>query len=139
MLTAILLAAGSSKRLGTPKQLLPLGSYNVLECTLQNLLNTSIDQIYIILGYQAKIIKSSLSNYLTHPKLTCLINPNYEQGMGNSLAFGVQNLPSEVNTILIMLGDRPLVSSTLIDTIITNHLSHNNITCPTYKKQLKWR
>jgi molybdenum cofactor cytidylyltransferase len=59
MLSAILLAAGESKRMGEPKQLMPFGQSTLLEQAINNLMNSAVDEIIVVLGYKAEeVIKT---------------------------------------------------------------------------------
>lgn len=59
MLSAILLAAGESKRMGKPKQLTPFGQSTLLEQAINNLMNSAVDEIIVVLGYKAEeVIKT---------------------------------------------------------------------------------
>ena len=56
MISAILLAAGESKRMGRPKLLLKWGSYTIIEKSVDTLLASQIDELIVVLGYQAQAI-----------------------------------------------------------------------------------
>jgi molybdenum cofactor cytidylyltransferase len=59
MLSAILLAVGESKRMGEPKQLMPFGQSTLLEQAINNLMNSAVDEIIVVLGYKAEeVIKT---------------------------------------------------------------------------------
>ena len=80
--TAILLAAGSSRRMGQPKQLLPLHQTTLLNQTLHNLQQAHLNQLILVLGANAEAIQQQLP---TAPNLTICHNPNHAEGMASSL------------------------------------------------------
>ena len=50
----VVLAAGKSKRMGKPKLLLPLGQGTILEQTIDNFLNSKVNEVIVVVGYRAK-------------------------------------------------------------------------------------
>ncbi len=142
---AIILAAGSSSRMnaGRHKLLLPLGGRSVLAHVIETTLASQAKPIILILGYQANQIRAQIAKYITHPMLTLIENPNYLQGMSTSLQIGLQTLISNKNhtqrsshspdSALIILGDQPLVTTHIIDTLITTkHITGKHIIAPLY-------
>ena len=60
MISAILLAAGEAKRMGKPKQLMPLGEKSILEHSLDNLLASRVNEIIVVVGCEAdKVTKKA--------------------------------------------------------------------------------
>ena len=53
-ISAIILAAGESKRMGKPKQLMPLRQKTILEQTIDNFLNSKVSEIVVVVGYRAE-------------------------------------------------------------------------------------
>ena len=103
----LLLAAGTSRRMGTPKQLLSWGSKKLIEFQIETILPTT-DTLLIILGAYADQIKPHLTPYPVHYK----IFDQWEKGMGASLAYGIQELQKKIPSaegVLISLIDQPLV------------------------------
>ena len=85
MISAILLAAGESRRMGRPKQLLEWQGKALLLHVLENLINSSADEIILVLGHEAEQIRKRLPEF----QIKIVINPNYERGMASSLRQGV--------------------------------------------------
>src|SRR4030042_477021 len=77
MISAILLAAGESKRMGKPKQLMPWGKSTILVQAIDNLKSSTVDEIIVVLGYKAEEIEKTIT---TKP-VKIAINPDYKQGM----------------------------------------------------------
>ncbi len=126
---AIILAAGSSSRMGAGrhKLLLPLACRPVLVHVIDATLASQARPIIIVLGYQAKEVRAHLASYLEHLNIIITENPDYQQGMSTSMHMGLRTLManedsssiSRVDSALIMLGDQPLITPQMIDTLIT--------------------
>ena len=118
---AILLAAGRSSRMGQGqhKLLLPLGGRPVLAHVVETVLASQARPLVVVLGYQAEQVRTILTPYKS--KLTIIDNPDYQQGMSTSLRRGIETLMSlhpTVNGALIVLGDQPLMTSHILDSMI---------------------
>jgi molybdenum cofactor cytidylyltransferase len=128
---AIILAAGSSSRMagGRHKLLLPLDDRPVLAHVIDATLASQAHPIIVVLGHQSDQVRSQIKHYIIHHDITCIENTHYLQGMSTSLRIGIQTLltggyrkgilPYRVDSALIMLGDQPLITSRVIDTLIT--------------------
>ncbi|AHW61273.1 molybdenum cofactor cytidylyltransferase [Draconibacterium orientale] len=114
----VLLAAGASSRMGRPKPLLPWGEKTLIEHQL-NILSETGSSVLVVLGKQAENIIPLLNDLPV--KFT--INENWEQGMGTSIAAGVnfvkQQFP-DCNGVLITLIDQPLITTSHLTTLLTN-------------------
>lgn len=102
---ALILAAGYSRRMGTLKPLLPLGSKLVIEHILYTVAEADIAQVTVILGYQAERIIPVLERYAVN----WIINENFSTGMYGSIQTGVRALAPELHGFLLWPGDLPLV------------------------------
>ena len=117
MIYAIVLAAGESRRMGTPKQLLPFGGKTVLQAVVDRLLHSRADGILVVLGCRADEISASLADR----PVRFALNPAYAQGMLSSVQAGVAALPADATAALICLGDQPLVDPAVVDRLIEAH------------------
>ncbi len=140
---AIILAAGSSSRMGAGrhKLLLPLAGRPVLVHVIDATLASQASPIIIVLGHQAKRVYAHLSPYVEYPHITIVENPDYLQGMSTSMHMGLRRLmaneqtssTSMVDSALIMLGDQPLITPQMIDTLIaTRRIMGLRIVAPLY-------
>ena len=129
-ISGILLAAGESKRMGSPKQLLPLGGKTVIEHGVHNLLQSDIAELIVVLGAEASRIEALLAG---RPVKT-VFNPLFDQGMGSSVAAGIKSLGQGVDGVLLALADQPLVPAQVVDLLIRSFKSSGKgIVLPTWK------
>ncbi len=120
----LILAAGASRRMGQPKQLLPWGNSTLLQHAIRHAKGLDINKIGVVLGAYAQKIQKSLSKY----KVELLMNPNWEDGLGSSLAYGIKNLVNTEQTldgILVMLGDQPLIDTSYLNRLMEAFASEN--------------
>jgi len=104
----LLLAAGASKRMGSPKQLLEWGDETLIEYQIMTLLSTDYP-LSVVLGANAEEIIRVINSL----PIEIYKNEEWEQGMGASIAFGVRQLleiDSSIDGILISLIDQPLLT-----------------------------
>lgn len=112
-IAALVLAAGESARLGTPKQLLQWQGVTLLQKTIHEIQNIyltvpHIIDITVVLGAFHEQILPTLSTYTIHS----VYNTQWQKGMGESLRFGVESIlqHSQPDYLLIALCDQPLVT-----------------------------
>jgi molybdenum cofactor cytidylyltransferase len=130
MLSAIILAAGESKRMGKPKQLMPLGKSTLLEQAIDNLLNSSVDETIVVLGHKAEAITKKIAS----KPVKIVINPDYQQGMSTSIVAGLIMVDPRSRAVMLALGDQPLVTSHTINQLIEAFIKQNKgIAVPTYR------
>lgn len=101
-LAAVLLAAGSSRRLGQPKQLVKLDGETLVRRTARLLSELGAAPIVVVTGYLAAKVAAELHGL----PLTVVSNSAWNLGMGGSIACGVQNIPEDVDGVLLMVCDQ---------------------------------
>lgn len=119
----ILLAAGGSKRMGQPKQLLPWENSTLIEYQIKKLLQTG-NPLIIVLGSSAKEIISVIEKY----QVKIASNTNWETGMGSSVATGMQKVIEEFPSakgVLFSLIDQPLIMLEHIQKMLVSFNSGN--------------
>lgn len=121
-LAAIVLAAGESTRMGSNKLLLPWRDTTVLGQTLANVGATTIRTVIVVTGKNPEPIAALATN----AGFQAVHNPDYANGMLSSVQAAVRYLPSEVQAVLIILGDQPMVSPTVIEALVDayRHTDH---------------
>lgn len=132
MIWAIVLAAGESRRMGTPKLLLPFGEMSMIEMVVKTLLRSKTDKILVVLGSDREKIMALLKD----KKVDIAINRRYREGMLSSIQTGFQALPQETEAALVCLGDQPSIPASVIDQMIVRYKKEkNSIILPVYEKR----
>ncbi len=112
--SAILLGAGESKRMGKDKLSLPWRGKTVFEHCLQTLLRSKVKEVIAA-------VRNSRRTVISHVKdrrLRVIINPHYKKGMSTSIRRGLQVIDPRSQGILIALGDQPRIRTRTIDALI---------------------
>ena len=127
MISAIVLAAGKSERMGRPKALLPLRGRTFLENILAAISDSSVEDTCVVVGHHRSEIEPHIE-----PPARIVFNANYEQGMITSLQAGIRSLPSRTSGALLCLVDHPLVDSETIELLVPN-VRPDRIILPTFE------
>ena len=106
---AIILAAGTSSRMGKPKQLLTLRDQTILEHVIQRTLNEDFSEIITVIGHEAKTIKKMIP--VDHKRFRWVVNEAYLTGQGSSLKVAIENLQKHHSHIMVFLGDLPFITA----------------------------
>ncbi len=131
--SAVVLAAGTSTRMGRPKQLLPLGGTTVLAHTIENIRSAGLDEIVLVLGASAEAIRQQLPQALIE-NLKIVVNHAYRQGMASSLREGLSHVDPRSDAALILLGDQPFIQPQTLRQIMDGHRgSRAQIVIPSYQ------
>jgi molybdenum cofactor cytidylyltransferase len=130
MISAIVLAAGESKRMGEMKQLLPWKGKTVIEAVIDNLLSSKLDEIIVVLGYN----REKITGFIKDKNVKIAFNENYKDGMFLSIKAGLSLLSDKCRSFMIVLGDQPHIKSDTIDIVIDEFLRGNKgILSPIFK------
>jgi molybdenum cofactor cytidylyltransferase len=130
MLTAIILAGGASRRMGTPKALLPHEGRTFLEHLMQVTEHPRIGVRRVVLGAGAQGIVESIS---LQPE-EIVVNDQWEKGQLSSLHAALRSLPPGTDGMLVSLIDHPLISRGLVHDLIERfYSSRAPIVLPVYK------
>ncbi len=112
---AIVLAAGLSSRMKSPKLLLPWGTKTVIEQVVGVVLNAGVSQIVVVTGKW----HVEIERLLTGLPVQVLFNPRYEQAeMIDSILLGLDALDGDIEAGLIVLGDQPQLRSDVIERVL---------------------
>lgn len=116
----IILAAGTSTRLGSPKQLLVYSGATLLQHSVEVAQTADADPVVVILGANADLIKSEIKN----TKANAVVNPEWKEGMASTIRFGLQTLLKlnpEVDAVVMMVADQPFVTAELLNNLMEVH------------------
>jgi molybdenum cofactor cytidylyltransferase len=115
----ILLAAGESKRLGRPKQLLKFAGKTFLQHGLKTAHASIASPIVTVLGANADVLKNKIADD-TH----VVINANWNEGMASSIRAGVKailEIDPSVDGVILMVCDQPYVDCIVLNNLIAAH------------------
>jgi molybdenum cofactor cytidylyltransferase len=110
----IVLAGGASRRMGRPKQLLPVGGRPLLEGVVASACASRLDEVVVVLGASAGAILGQVAM----GRARAVINPDHERGMSSSLRVGLAAMGPEVERAVVVLGDQPAISGALLDELL---------------------
>ncbi len=113
-ISALVLAAGQSTRMGRPKPLVRLGDRALLEWVLEALRGARVNETIVVLGADADRVRAALPV----DRVRVVVNAAYPEGMSTSLRAGVGALSPEARAFLVVLGDAPFVRTSTIDALI---------------------
>ncbi|MCP3898488.1 MAG: molybdenum cofactor cytidylyltransferase [Desulfobacteraceae bacterium] len=114
----IILAAGSSSRMGSVKQLLPFRDKTLLDHVIDNAQKSLLDEVVLVLGHCSDKIIQSLDLQDASSRLKIVINNEYEKGQSSSLKKGLENISTNCDGAMFLLGDQPLVTDTIINELL---------------------
>jgi molybdenum cofactor cytidylyltransferase len=114
IVTGLVLAAGSSSRLGQPKQLLPFRGTTLLGATLDVAHQCDFDQLLVTLGGAAADVQAAVD----FGDAEVVDNPDFSSGCGSSISAAIARVDSASEGIVLMLGDQPGVSAETVRRLI---------------------
>lgn len=128
--SAILLAAGESTRMGKQKLLLPLGNMTMVEQSLENLLNSRVKEVIVVLGCNA----DEITPVIEKKNIRLVINQDFRLGMSSSIKAGISEISKDTEGVMIALADQPLIPPEIIDILIESFSGdERGIVLPVFK------
>lgn len=113
-ISAIILAAGYSSRMGDYKPLMRLGPYRAVEHAVRCFLQAGVCDIRVVVGFRAE----ELIEVVESLGARAVFNPNFEQGMYSSVQAGVRTLEQDVQAFFVLPVDQPLISYNTVEKIL---------------------
>jgi molybdenum cofactor cytidylyltransferase len=117
---AVILAAGASSRMGTPKQLLEYGGRTLVRRAALAAHEAGCNPVVVVTGAHGEELKEELHGL----NLRAANNPEWESGMGSSIRAGIQAVVKandKITALVLMLCDQPFVTSDVLRGLITAH------------------
>ena len=132
-IAALVLAAGTSSRMGSNKLLADLNGVPMIAATVQRISASAVESVYVVTGHQAEEITATLIGHKVHT----LHNANFADGLATSLRLGVAALKESYDAILVCLGDMPLIDPRDINRMIAgfNPTEHRSIVVPVHERR----
>jgi molybdenum cofactor cytidylyltransferase len=104
VISGIVLAGGTSSRLGQPKQLMELGGRPVLQHVLEAAAAAGLDELVVVLGHRAEDVAAALT---LPPAARTVVNPDYATGQASSMRTGLGAAAASSEAAVVLLGDQP--------------------------------
>jgi len=118
-----ILAAGSSSRMGNPKQLIKIKGNYLLNQTIGIVLSTGLKNVSVVLGANAE----EISKVINLQSIEIFMNYNWSEGMSSSFRTAMDNISSdEIKAALFILCDQPLLSKSLLSNLLDNYLESSD-------------
>lgn len=130
MIAALVLAAGQSRRMGSPKLLLPLGDRPVIARVVDEVLGGPIDHVVVVVGSDGQGIVEALAGR----PVQLAVNPDRAGDMLSSVRCGLRTLPDQCDGVMIVLGDQPQITSEVVRLLVNRFQARRSgIVVPTHR------
>lgn len=132
MVSAVILAAGQAKRMGRPKQLLPLGNKPMVWHVAAAACRAGVGEVVVITGACGETVRQGLADL----PLRIVYNKNWFTGQASSIRVAVESLDVRAKAVLFMLADQPLVDTELINGLVqTYRISGAGLVVPRWQNR----
>lgn len=111
-MTCILLAAGESRRFGSPKPLALVNGLAAIRVIVDTLLASAVDDIVVVIGHEAQAIRSAVPK---NKRLRVTVNKDYARGMTSSFQTGLKVRTARDADLMLLPVDLPFVKVATID------------------------
>jgi molybdenum cofactor cytidylyltransferase len=126
-IASIVLAAGSSSRMGLRNKLLePIGGEPMVRRVAAIAIAGGAQPVVVVTGYEAATVGAALQGL----GVTLILNPDYADGLSTSLRAGLSALPSGIDGALILLGDMPEVEASVLSALMASFTGMSAICVP---------
>jgi molybdenum cofactor cytidylyltransferase len=113
-IAGVVLAAGTSSRLGANKLLLRLDSEPLVRRVARQAVEAGLAPVIVVLGHEAERVAAVLGGLAVET----VLNPAYQAGMHGSMQAGIGRVPGDCAAAVVVLGDMPLVTATMIEALV---------------------
>lgn len=113
----VILAAGTSSRMGSPKQLLPYKGKTLLRHTVDTALETGCQSVFVVLGADFELLRKEVKD----KPVIVVENTGWQEGMASSIRCGLKNIMNTIlrpDSVIFMVCDQPYVTSSLLLNLI---------------------
>lgn len=116
-MAAVVLAAGSSSRMGRNKLLLDLGGETLVRRSVRAAVEAGVDEVIVVLGHDEPLVRAELAGL----GCTLALNPDHAEGAGTSVRTGVRHAAPRTDAIVVVLADMPFVTAEMIATLAARY------------------
>ena len=132
MISAIILAAGLSKRMSLGnKLLLKKNNIPIINITINKIKASKVNEIILVLGNDSQLIHENLDV----KNIKIIVNKNFKEGISSSIKTGIKNVNFKSKGALICLGDMPLIRTSTYNEIIQSFFAEKKNIIPFYKNK----
>jgi molybdenum cofactor cytidylyltransferase len=131
--TAVILAAGRSRRMGQPKMVLPWGEVTIIQHIVERILDSGIEDVLVVSGGAHQEITRALAG----KPVKVLFNPDFaENEMLDSFKLGLLNVSHPMQAALVVLGDQPQIQSRTIQEVLNAYaFGRPALVVPSFQKR----
>ncbi len=129
-IAAIVLAAGTSSRMGANKMLADFRGMPMLRATLLQIAASAVDEIVVVTGHESGKVEAIIAGL----RARVVHNPHFAEGLSTSVRCGIEAVADDVDAVVVCLGDMPLIEAGLIDrmTAAFNPAEHRALVIPVF-------
>ena len=120
-ISATILAAGSSQRMGDNKLLLPFQDDTLINIVCKTIIDSYLKPVFVVTGFENKKVLESLPKSIDK----IVYNEDWSRGMATSINKAISSLPNNIDGNMIVLGDMPLVTVKTINKLHQVFLNNN--------------
>ena len=132
MISALILAAGQSRRMGVPKLLLPLGVHPLIARVADAVLASSVHETCVVVGPDSAGIRQALAVRAVR----FVVNPHPDEGMLSSVRCGLRAVSPATKAVLVVLGDQPGLTTAIINRLFeVSRVGGKGLVLPTHGGQ----
>src|SRR5438094_8398071 len=113
----VVLAAGTSSRMGPNNAFLPLGGTSVLRRAVATAHDAGLDPVLVVLGYESDRALAELAGL----RCTPVVNAEFARGMNTSVRAGISAVPGDASGAVLMLADMPFVTAAMLRALVDKY------------------
>ena len=123
MISAILLAAGESKRMEDENKLIKeIDGTPLIKYAVKNILGSAVDELIVVLGHEKIIIENIIEK---NKKIKFVYNESYQKGISTSIIKGLNSISKKTKAFFICMGDMPDVNQSIYNKLIKTRYNYN--------------
>ncbi|MDA4118335.1 MAG: nucleotidyltransferase family protein [Thaumarchaeota archaeon] len=122
--SVVILAAGLSSRFGGTKQVAELDGKKLVERVVDSIPEAKVREIVVVVGHDAAAVRRALGR---REKVKVTFNAGYSRGMSTSINAGMRALAKDADGVMLMLGDQPFVTRSLVERLLKRYRSGKKI------------